>query len=518
LQEQLQFVTGTRGPPASAKRQAILVLGMHRSGTSAVGGVINALGAAGPKNLLAPRPDNPRGFFESAILADAHDALLAAGNSWWEDWRQFDSRISPETTDRHRERIKSVLTDEFGEARLIFIKDPRICRFVPVTLSVLAELNISPVAILPMRNPLEVACSLKTRNGFALSRSILLWLRHVLDAEYHSRQLPRYFLPYQEFLIDWRSCMNRAAEKMGINWPALSDASAQEIDKFLTVDLYHERASLEDVHNHPTMTSLARATYDVLRAIAADGESEGLLRELDQIRNKFDEDCEMVGDVVGAEFEVRRLRKKIEALSEGAERFERKKFGFTPPFAEVPTSAFHHGRFAAMHNSQDKKPRSRTMARDNLATVHDSLIDAREITRASEAHRLKIEQDSLAAAALQDRLAKRDRIASAREGQLVSDVHCLTVERDSLTHLLATCKSELENLRVERDSVANLVVTRESEARQERELLLASLNTLVAERDSLAAACNSLELAHAAVLSSRSWRLTAPLRFLRGLF
>src|SRR5580658_944716 len=110
-------------------RLAILVLGMHRSGTSALGGVLNALGAGAPKTLMAPHFENPRGFFESTTLADAHDALLASAGSCWHDWRQFDlRRTSSDIARQHRQKITTLLMDEFGDAPLVFIKDPRICR------------------------------------------------------------------------------------------------------------------------------------------------------------------------------------------------------------------------------------------------------------------------------------------------------------------------------------------------------------------------------------------------------
>jgi hypothetical protein len=278
----------------ATKRQAILVLGMHRSGTSAVGGVINMLGATAPKTLLAPRADNPRGFFESLPLTVAHDALLASLDSCWDDWKPFTRQVSPDISDRHREVMKAVLIDEFKVAPLIFIKDPRICRFVPFTLSVLAELDISPVAILPLRNPLEVAYSLKRRNDFSLSKSLLLWLRHVLDAEYHSRQLTRYFISYQSLLTDWRSAMGRASETLGIVWPVSFDPSGPKIDQFLTVDLYHERASHEDAHINPSIASLIRETHDILTAIAAGGENKDLLDRLDLLRARFDKDVEVL--------------------------------------------------------------------------------------------------------------------------------------------------------------------------------------------------------------------------------
>lgn len=99
---------------------------MHRSGTSALGGVINALGAAGPKTPLPSHAANPRGFFESAPLALAHDELLASVGSSWLDWRQLNpQRINSEATEPYRQKIKQLLIDEFGDEPLIVIKDPR---------------------------------------------------------------------------------------------------------------------------------------------------------------------------------------------------------------------------------------------------------------------------------------------------------------------------------------------------------------------------------------------------------
>ena len=172
-QQWLQSPSEAYKSASFAERKAVLILGMHRSGTSAFAGVISALGAAGPKTLMGPTVDNPRGYFESIALAYAHDALLASAGSRWHDWRQFDARWYCSTAAKeHRQRIKDLLLSEYGNRPLIFIKDPRICRFVPFMSEILAELNFSPVAILPIRNPLEVAYSLKRRDNFILPKSI----------------------------------------------------------------------------------------------------------------------------------------------------------------------------------------------------------------------------------------------------------------------------------------------------------------------------------------------------------
>ena len=240
--------------------------------------------------------DNPRGYFESLPLSIADDELLAAANSRWDDWRQIEPAwFRSEIAQQHRHKIKALLIDEFGDEPLFFIKDPRICRFVPFMASILAELDISAVAILPIRNPLEVAYSLRRRNGFAPSKSILLWLRHVLEAEFHSRHMPRCFVRYDEFLFDWRRHIERVAKKTGVAWLNRAERPEVEVDRYLKSELYHERTSLAEIETHEAVTQSVRETYDILSKIATGDENDELLRRLDLLRSRFDESCQLFG-------------------------------------------------------------------------------------------------------------------------------------------------------------------------------------------------------------------------------
>jgi hypothetical protein len=155
----------------------------------------------------------------------------------------------------------------------------------------LAELNVSPVAVLPVRNPLEVALSLQRRDNFAVPKSMMLWLRHVLDAEYFSRSLPRYFLPYEGLLQNWRHHVDRIAEQTDVVWPDRSDRSGAEIDRFLTTELYHERATWDETRDHREVLELARRTYKILTDICTRGESRELRDQLDATRAEFDDNC-----------------------------------------------------------------------------------------------------------------------------------------------------------------------------------------------------------------------------------
>jgi hypothetical protein len=79
---------------------------MHRSGASALAGVVRSLGVAAPKTFTMPDSGNPSGYWESVPLANAHDELLASAGSRWNDWRQLNPEwIHSDAAQRFKERI-----------------------------------------------------------------------------------------------------------------------------------------------------------------------------------------------------------------------------------------------------------------------------------------------------------------------------------------------------------------------------------------------------------------------------
>jgi hypothetical protein len=123
----------------------------------------------------------------------------------------------------------------------------------------------------------------------------------VLDAEYHSRGTPRYFLSYEGLLQDWRHHVDRIARLTDAAWLDRSPRAENAIEEFLTSELYHERASPEESKNHGEVSDLARHTFRVLLEISARGENEELLGLLDVARAEFDEHCRNVAATVTAE-------------------------------------------------------------------------------------------------------------------------------------------------------------------------------------------------------------------------
>src|SRR5450759_4793781 len=141
-------------------KHAVLVLGMHRSGTSAVAGTLVKLGATPPKSLMVAKPDNPRGHWESNALMALNDEILKSAGSTWDDWRTFNaSWYTSPIAEEFNQKAANEINKEFGNAKLVVIKDPRMCRMVPFWSKVLNGSGYTMRFIIPVRSPLEVSRS-----------------------------------------------------------------------------------------------------------------------------------------------------------------------------------------------------------------------------------------------------------------------------------------------------------------------------------------------------------------------
>jgi hypothetical protein len=229
---------------------------------------------------------------------------LASGGSRWDDWQPFPRPNG--TIDRQeaiQSQLVSVLTREFAASRLFEVKDPRMCRFVPVWLEVLQRLRTPPLAVLPVRHPFEVARSLEERNGIPFHEGCLLWLRHVIEAERTTRQIPRVFVNYESLLENWFPEVDRVAEALRVPRPSASDEAAVAMTEFLSPRLRHHAFSLDELDTRTDVVDWIPRGYHALRSLTANGEDEAARRELDQIRGEFDRACLAFGGLLRVERE-----------------------------------------------------------------------------------------------------------------------------------------------------------------------------------------------------------------------
>jgi hypothetical protein len=215
-------------------RQAILILGMDRSGTSMITHILHSLGAALPRKLIGPSHGNPSGHWEPWALVALNREILGRLGRRWDDPRPL-----PEPWFRSREaqnyikRITAEIERSYPDAPLLAIKDPRLCRLLPLYLEALDGLDIAPLVILQVRPVAEVTQSLTNRDNLPLDLSTLLWLRSVTEAEWHSRHLPRIWVSFGQVASNWRHTIDRIGDRLAVTWPTHPNDAAERIDLLL---------------------------------------------------------------------------------------------------------------------------------------------------------------------------------------------------------------------------------------------------------------------------------------------
>jgi hypothetical protein len=285
-------------------RQAVLVIGMHRSGTSALAGLLARLGAAVPNTVIAADEHNALGYWESVEFNRFHDRLLSSAGTSWDAWTPLSPDfLEPAAADAFAKEFARLLHDEFGTAPLFVAKDPRICRFVPFWLQSLAASGVDPVPILTIRAPLDVASSLAERNHFGREHSLLIWLRHVLDAESETRAIRRSVVRYRDLLDDWKSVVDRITADTGVEWPRRWEAADAEIAGFLRPELCHHATAADDIGIGPPLSEWVTRTCEAFeRLLEPHGtRTREAFEALDDVRRELDRAASQFGQEIEAE-------------------------------------------------------------------------------------------------------------------------------------------------------------------------------------------------------------------------
>lgn len=226
---------------SNAPAQALLVLGMHRSGTSATTGALKLRGIALGNDLLGAAPDNPKGFFEHAAVHGLHEGVLAALGHAWNDPRPLPADwLAHPAVRAAQDELEGLLRREFGDAPIWAVKDPRLCRLLPMWRPVLAKLGVRPHAVFVARHPEEVAASLRTRNDWPEGLAKLLWMQHIAEAEAATRDMPRAVVRYDALLEDPVEALDAALRDAQVVIAPPTPAQRHALDGFLSrADRHH---------------------------------------------------------------------------------------------------------------------------------------------------------------------------------------------------------------------------------------------------------------------------------------
>lgn len=249
---------------------ALCVLGMHRSGTSAITGALQLLGVdLGERLTPGHRDINALGYFEHREILNHHIELLCDLESHWDDVLPLaDGWWDTDVAKRHARSILAILRRDFGSSSFWGVKDPRMCRLMPLWCPLFAQLNAKPCVLIVLRRPDEVAASLARRNNMMAEKAYQVWLENTMAAERWSRVYPRAFITYDALLAEPIAVMETAAPALGISWPIAPVAAQQQLRGFLSPDLHHQKQMACPADSHNPAVTLA---FDVWSTLSTSG-------------------------------------------------------------------------------------------------------------------------------------------------------------------------------------------------------------------------------------------------------
>ena len=188
----------------------ILIVGMHRSGTSLLGSLLPSCGIATPGPLIAGDSHNPEGYFERADITALQEQLLIDLERWWpapEGCQPLPSGwMDRDVSQRALEQLKAQLDRDCESQRGPWaIKDPRSSLLLPLWKSACTALNIPLRLLLAVRDPAEVSVSLTRRDqaltGMSHWRAQRLWWNHNVSVLRDGHDLPLEVVSYSIGLI-----------------------------------------------------------------------------------------------------------------------------------------------------------------------------------------------------------------------------------------------------------------------------------------------------------------------------
>jgi len=251
--------------------KSLIVIGMHRSGTSALSGELARLGVFMGKSLYKAQAGvNDKGFWENARLVaineDIHDDIIS---SWDDPLGLLKQQYAP--NEKLAKRALKLVVDEYLHTPLSGMKDPRVSILLPFWQKTLDQLNIQPHYILMIRHPIEVAASLSKRDGFSQEKGLMLWLNYNFASFLQTQNKSRVIVNFDDLLQNPATISRKIAKTFSLTLPDSGNNS------FIDASLKRQRAVDDKPNEYGILLTLS---IELFSAICLDDAiAVALLRE-----------------------------------------------------------------------------------------------------------------------------------------------------------------------------------------------------------------------------------------------
>ncbi len=278
----------------SDARRLVLVVGVGRSGTSLLTGILGQLGFHVPQPEVKADDTNPRGFSEPRWAVDFHKRLLQARRVTVNDARPaaWEKTSAAADDDAVYTELREWLGGQMDQADSVVVKDPRTGWFLPLWTRASTDLGVEARFVTMLRHPAEILASAAKSYGdwqTPASRAAA-WINVTLETERATRGSRRAFVRYEDLLDDWPREVSRMAELLDL--PALSGgdlrARFSQVDDFVDPTLHRNRIRWDELDVPDRVRDMAEEIWGLLQPLADPaGDTPEAQRALDGARAAY---------------------------------------------------------------------------------------------------------------------------------------------------------------------------------------------------------------------------------------
>jgi len=299
-------------------KKLIVVLGMHRSGTSTVANALACMGVNLGDDLLPAGKDNPKGFFEDKAINDLNIEMLdVIGQDWFSLSLVTDAQVEHLVAAGYLEKAVELLRTKMTGHEYFGFKDPRVSKLLKFWKKVFAQFDCETHYVLCLRHPLSVANSILKRNKTPIKKGYLLWLSYNLTIVTELVNIPL-------VAIDYDQLMEAPADKLevlahGLGLETQPEMVIQFAREFLDENLRHTTFTENDLQNDPQCTAEVILAYPLAKELTRQDNSAAIAEFSSQYilhKKKLDEEFLLLDQIEKAAIEYVYTSENISGLKQ----------------------------------------------------------------------------------------------------------------------------------------------------------------------------------------------------------
>ncbi|MDO8344630.1 MAG: glycosyltransferase [Cellvibrio sp.] len=497
-------------------RKLVVVLGMHRSGTSAVMNALACMGVSLGDDLLPAGKDNPKGFFEDKSINDLNIEMLdVIGQDWFSLSLVTDAQVEQLVAAGYLEKAADLLRAKMTGHEYFGFKDPRVSKLLKFWKKVFALLECETRYVLCLRHPLSVANSVLKRNKTPIRKGYFLWLSYNLAIITEELSTPLVALDYDQLMESPGAQLEFLAQQL--NLKIQPDLAAGFVEDFLDDNLRHTTFSAADLKNDWQCPPAVISAYDISNSLLlADTQTaiarfnELYLAQKQQLDDEFlllDQIENAAIDYVHTSENISGLKQRVEERTQWAKSLELR-------IEEVTVWARSLEQQVAERTDWAKSLEEQLDERTGWAKSLEEQLDER--TDWAKSLEQQVAERTGWAKSLEAQLDERTNWAESLDRELI-DARVHSAQLNSELESIRVNLAQLNDKNIQLEQLLHELNTQLASAQQKMEQQAQQIEYHQSVAKHLEYQLAEVKADYARVINSRSWKLTVPLRVLGRL-